>query len=442
MERGRYARRRTLRESGSSMLPNADPPTDSSEVASSPCLQGERVSFTGTLASMTHQQAHELVEAHGGTATHHVSRQTTMLVVGEEGWPLEADGDPSIKLQQVVQWQREGLAARIIGESDWLRLVGLDGRCRDVRSLYTPAMLCQSLHVPIGTIRRWERLGLIRPVRKVFRLPYFDFSEAAGVRRLSELLTAGIPRLQLESSLIKLRSMLPGLDRPLSQLNLLAQDSRLVLRDAHGLVEPSTGQRCFDFVPPAPSDDVIALNHSAADGEARPGNGKPTDSPAPHRSADQWFEEGCRLLDANETASAIEAFRSALMTRPRSPEINFHLAEALFRAENQDGALERYYAAVETDHEYLESWTQIGCIYAGKGELQAALEAFSIALSVHADYPDAHWHVADTLVQLGRSQEAAAHWRKYLEFDRRGPWADQARQRLRAIGEAASGAEE
>ena len=59
--------------------------------------------------------------------------------------------------------------------------------------------------------------------------------------------------------------------------------------------------------------------------------------------------------------------------------------------------------------------------------MQLALEAAyhpSRALSVHADYPDAHWHVADILVQLGRPDEAAAHWRKYLEFDHRGPWAE------------------
>ena len=53
-----------------------------------------------------------------------------------------------------------------------------------------------------------------------------------------------------------------------------------------------------------------------------------------------------------------------------------------------------------------------------------------IALSVHADYPDAHWHAADVLMQLGRPKEAAAHWRTYLEYDRRGPWAEQARQRV------------
>jgi hypothetical protein len=39
------------------------------------------------------------------------------------------------------------------------------------------------------------------------------------------------------------------------------------------------------------------------------------------------------------------------------------------------------------------------------------------------------------LLQLGRTQEAAYHWRSYLKFDTRGPWADEARQRLEEIGE-------
>jgi len=394
------------------------------------------VSFTGTLASMTHEQAHALVEQNGGSATHHVSKQTTMLVVGEEGWPLEPDGHPSIKLQQVTQWQHEGIPVRVIGESDWLRLLGLDDRCREVHTLYTPAMLSQSLNVPIGTIRRWERLGLIRPIRKVFRLPYFDFAEAAGVRRLSELLAAGITPPQLEASLTKLRTVLPGLDRPLAQLNLLAQDARLLVRDARGLLEPTTGQRCFDFLSPALADDhsasVVGVSQSL-NGHA-PSAGVTAVDSRTSWSADQWFADGCRLLDDHETASAVEAFRLALMSRPGAPEINFHLAEALFRAGNGDGALERYYAAAEADHNYLEAWTQIGCIHAARGESTAALDAFRIALSVHPDYPDAHWHAADVLMQLGRNDEAAAHWRKYLEFDSRGAWAEEARQRLESSG--------
>ena len=61
-------------------------------IHSSPPLKGERVAFTGTLASMTHKEAAELVEANGGTAMSSVSGQPTMLVVGDEGWPLESDG--------------------------------------------------------------------------------------------------------------------------------------------------------------------------------------------------------------------------------------------------------------------------------------------------------------------------------------------------------------
>ena len=65
-----------------------------SNVSQSPALAGERVAFTGTLASMTHRESHiTRVVEHGGNAGEHVSRQTTMLVIGEEGWPLEPDGN-------------------------------------------------------------------------------------------------------------------------------------------------------------------------------------------------------------------------------------------------------------------------------------------------------------------------------------------------------------
>src|SRR5688572_23514100 len=186
------------------------PAPDSSEAAqpdlrSSPALQGEVLSFTGRLASMTHRQAHELAAKHGGTAIPHVSRQLTILVIGEEGWPLEQDGQPSQKLRQVVDLQRQGLPIRILNESEWLHLLGLEERRRDVHRLHTPAALSQLLDVPVGQIRRWERLGLIRPVKKVFRLPYFDFQEVARARKLSELLEAGVSPTEIQKSLDHLR---------------------------------------------------------------------------------------------------------------------------------------------------------------------------------------------------------------------------------------------
>lgn len=406
-----------------------DPASDGARLTGSPPLQGERVSFTGTLASMTHRQAHEVVEEQGGVPTHHVSRQTTMLVVGEEGWPLEPDGQPSQKLQQVTAWRQGGLDVRILRESDWLHLLGLEERRRDVHRLYTPAMLSQMLSVSVGTIRRWERLGLIKPARKVYRLPYFDFQEVAGVRRLTELLAAGVSRNELEAGLKKLKTLLPNVDRPLAQLDVLAGGSRLVYRDAHSLVEPKTGQRRFDFEDE--QDEFSVQRPASRDRIAVPsGSGRSTLDSRLNWTAEDWAREGCRLLDENEPASAVEAFRLSLTERPGDAELHFHLAEALYRLGNRAGALERYYAAAEIDHEYLEAWTHIGCLHAELGELESAVQAFRIALDVHADYPDAHWHMADVLEQLDRRDEAVPHWRTYLQFDSRGPWAEQARQRL------------
>ncbi len=413
---------------------------------SSPCLQGERVSFTGTLASMTHRQAMELVEQHGGEATAHASKQTTMLIVGEEGWPLEEDGQPSLKLQHVTEWRQQGAAIRVLRESEWLHLLGLEERRRDVHRLQTPAMLSQALHVSVGLIRRWERIGLITAVKKVFRLPYFDFQEVARVRRLSELLSAGVSRHELEASLTKLQSMLPGSERTSSQLELLARNHHLVVRDAAGILEPTTRQRLLDFggeaaIPPVPSPtetnvtktsaersstsfasihDVASEGLSALDREARR---------QLHWSSRDWFEQGCRWLEEDRLTDATEAFRLALMEEPSNPELHFHLAEALYREGNLAGAFERLHIAVELDQQYLEAWTQLGCVAAELGQTQSALDAFGIALQSHADYPDAHFHKAELLHRMNRDAEATPHWQAYLNHDQRGPWADIARQR-------------
>lgn len=400
--------------------------TDSA-LASSPPLQGERISFTGTLASMTHRQAMELAQQHGGFATHSVSRQTSMLVVGEEGWPLEMDGKPSVKLREVTEWRQQGLDIKVIQESEWLHLLGLEERRRDVHRLLTPAMLSQSLDVSVSLVRHWERIGLIKPVKKVFRLPYFDFQEVACVRRLSDLLQAGVSQHELESSLSRLQSMLPGTERSLSQLTLLSRDRHVVVRDDSGLLEPISRQRLFDFDAEV-EEETLSREEEVIRSETIPSQLRSL-TPLSHRQTD-WIERGSLLLEENRLADAVEAFRCALMSDPSNPETHFHLAESLYRSGNLTGAFERFHVAVELDQQYLEAWTQLGCVAAELGQTQSALDAFSIALQSHADYPDAHFHKAELLARLNRADEAIPHWQAYLVQEQRGPWAELARQRL------------
>ena len=396
------------------------PPTASS-IVSSPVLAGERVSFTGTLASMTHKEAHARVVECGGTAAEHVSRQSTMLVIGEEGWPLESDGKPSVKLQHAEKFNAEGLDIRIVKESEWLEFVGLDGWREELHRRCTPAMLSQMLNVSVHEIRRWERMGLIKAVAHVCRLPYFDFQEVAGARRLAELVAAGVPIHEIQSSLAKLQTVVGVGERPLAQLEILAGGKHILYRDGAGRLKTATGQRMFDFAGPPrneqPETESLRL---------------PVESP-PDRSrwkSSDWFDEARRQADEGQLAPAVEMLRMSLMDEPDAPDVHFYLAEVLYRQGKTAGALERYYIAVEQDHNYLEAWTQIGCLLSELGEFTSAIDAFDIALDIHGDYPDAHLHKAEALHHAGRTAEAVVHWRKYLEYDRSGPWAEAARKRL------------
>jgi len=406
----------------------------------SPCLQSECVTFTGTLASMTHKQAMELVTQNGGTPTTSVSQQTTMLVVGEEGWPLDDDGQTSQKLQQTQERQEKGQDCKILNESEWLHLLGLEERRREFHSLFTPAMLSKLLNVPVSKIRAWEKLQLIEPVRKVYRLPYFDFQEVASVRSLAELIESGASTVHLKKSLQRLNGVLDGIERPLAQLEMLCRNSRLLYRDGRGLVEADSGQRFLDFF----SDE----DEAETDGKKRksPREVSPVVIMHPARnrmhgnveetqeqlrwSSKKWYREGCRLLAANRTQEAVEAFRLSLIEDPANADAHFNLAEALYRLNNLSGALERYYSTVEIDENFIEAWTQLGCVYSELGEYDSAMQALEIALEVHEEYPDAHWHLADILYQIGRHDEAVPHWKMYLDHDRQSPWAETARQRL------------
>lgn len=384
-------------------------------------LQGERLAFTGTLASMTHRQAQQLAEAHSGTATPHISRQTTILVVGEEGWPLEADGTPSVKLQHVQRLCEEGLAIRVLSESDWLTCLGLHDKLQDVRRHYTPAMLSQLLNVPVTTIRLWERSGLIHPVRHVMRLPYFDFREVAGARKLAELLQSGVSRKQIAESLEHLKTWVGGTERPLTQLEILTGPRQLIYRDETGLIDPFSKQRLFDFEEPVANTTGASPPTIAY---------LPEEPETAHWHGDDWLQAAQQYVDDNRLDDAVEAYRLALLDLPQRAEIHFQLADTLFRLENLPGALERYHMAVELDAHYLEAWTQLGCVYAELQQLDAAVHALQIALDLHPAYPEAHWHIAQIYQRQGQFDRARPHWEQYLQHDQRGPWAEVARQNL------------
>jgi DNA ligase (NAD+) len=90
------------------------PEGDRARVAAEGPMTGEVVVITGTLGSLSRDEARDAARVAGATVTDSVSRKTTLLVTG---------GEPGSKLRKAQE-----LGVRVVEEAEFLRLLGRAGR--------------------------------------------------------------------------------------------------------------------------------------------------------------------------------------------------------------------------------------------------------------------------------------------------------------------------
>jgi tetratricopeptide (TPR) repeat protein len=370
-------------------------------------LRGKTVAFTGRLASMTRSRAAELVRAYGGNWAATVTRRTSILVVGQEGWPLRRDGRLSVKLRAAHKL-RHAHRVEVITEADLLARLGLE--TTPWQRLST-AQLSELLKVPGERIRGWVDLGLMRPTETVHGVHYFDFRQASWARSLCNFLKVGVTPSRIRHSLEQLRRWLPGVDEPLAQLSILEENGQLLVRQEQGRLFEPTGQGLFDFDEAATAGTV----------EVNPSCG----------SAEEWFESGCEHEDSGQLREAARAYRQALLVGGPEKRATFNLANVLYALGHKAQAAERFRQALELDQDFVDAWNNLGNVLAELGEADEAVEALEKALELDPEYGDAHYNLADVLDSQGRKEQAAEHWRSYLRQQPVGPWSDHARRRLR-----------
>ena len=383
-------------------------------------IANARIGFVGKLGGMNRKELRRLVREYGGVMVDPINATVNLIVIGEGGLPIDDYDflvDPSL-----TESAAEGLT-RIITETQLWQELGLvddeTGACR----LYTPGMLAQLLDVPVSTIRRWHRRGLIAPSRRVHRLSYFDFQEVASARRIAELMQGGASPEAIESKLSKLAELYPNLQRPLSQLTVIVEGRNVLLRDGAGLIEPG-GQKRFDFgaidAASPPDLKVLSIDTSPASRLDIDRLSKPS----------EFLQLASELEDDDLLESAAEVYRAMMLAFGPNAEGCFRLAEILFQLNDLTGARERYYMAVEIDEAFVEARASLGCVLVELDQKELGLSAFQGALDHHPEYPDVLFHTARLLDQLDRQTEAETHWKKFLALAPKSPWADEARQRL------------
>lgn len=395
-------------------------------------LSGKRVATVGKLGGTTKKEMVRLIREAGGRLMDRPAATTEILIVGADQ-PLLADWKQDVDAE-VAQAIETG-AIEVLQETELWQRLGVS-ESQPVKQLYTPAMLADLLDVSVRLVRRWHRMGLIKPAKEVMRLPYFDYQEVATARQLAQWLAEGATVQGIQQQLADLAELVGDEARSIQQLSIMAEGKRLLLRQGDGLVE-STGQMRIDFGALDGASDAASVDScstisfetlTAASRSSAAVKESADDAPA---TLEEMLEQANIAEDEDRLDIAADWYRTALASQGPSADLCFQLAELLYRMNDLTAARERYYMALELNPDLVEARANLGCVLVELGQLDLAVAAFEGTLTQYDAYADVHYHMARTLDELQQHDRAAVHWSRFLELAPSSPWAEEAEERLR-----------
>lgn len=358
---------------------------------------------------MTRPKAIDRIRAAGHVYVEGPDRDTTVLVVGQDGPPIGDDGHLTKSLLRARALQAAGHGPRIVSESEWLESLNVDVGAHG--ALHSAVQLARMIDVPRATVRGWVRRGLLRPARAVRRLQLFGFSEIAHARAIKRLIDAGASPARIAASLRQLRTWLPETACGAAQLDH-SDDDALLVRTEEGTWVETDGQLRLDF------DGASTVQESAIH------------ALRPLRS---HFEQGIQAEEEGDLEEAATLYERAIAVIGPRADVCFNLGNVLYALGRPSEAASRFREATSLELDHVEAWNNLGNVLAELHEPDEAIRAFRHALAIEPLYGDAHFNLAGTLADMGNHAEARRHWHTYLTLDNHSTWADEARQRLDEI---------
>jgi tetratricopeptide (TPR) repeat protein len=344
------------------------------------------VAFTGRLASMKRDDAFALVRKHGGNPRQGVTKATGVLIVGELGWPLLDDGQPS---KSLVQARCYGVP--IASERRFLEWVGKSVPEEQAQT-YTADQLAALSKVPKDVVEQLAVFGLIEP-----RGGLYGFRDLAAARQIAALLVEGVALSAITRSLHEVRKWLP--DAHLSKLRLFPESSDKILVEQMNGRTDKTGQYVLSV---GQSEDLDAL-----------------------------FQRAQHAEEENDIATAERLYERVMKLDPGDPAAPFNLANIL-RSQNRVIEAEALYRKVcDASPDYAVAWYNLADVLDGQGRTSEAALCLERAIKADPAFVDAIFNLALLLQQTERYPEAAMWWKRYLGFDSESPWAARAKRALK-----------
>jgi tetratricopeptide (TPR) repeat protein len=417
-------------------------------------LQGKTVFFLGKLTASNRAESSRLVREHGGRVVRDLSAAVNIVVVGEGDVLSRNWNHWNDQLDAATKEAFESGSLEIVSEAFFWDKYG-DSQKTDSadspKSLFTPSMLSEIINLPVSTIRQLERRQIIIPTRNIHRLNYYDIETVLTLRIIRNILDAGVPLPRAISMLQRLKRV-----SAYSNFSKIADvrfnGKELFFVTKNGIINQH-GQLLFNFITDSDQQNTNTISQiettsdQTAEIEVLPmasldvifGSHEVNRHGEPSRvDIEQLYDAAWQAELDGDLVKEIECYRTIMFLSGSTPQLNFQIAELLYRCGELAAARERYFVALEQDEEFVEARANLGCVLAELGEDLLAVEAFRGALRYHPEYAEAHFHLGMLLARNGLSGEAKEHLQLFIDLMPDSSWATKAEQTIANISNVQS----
>jgi tetratricopeptide (TPR) repeat protein len=287
-----------------------------------------------------------------------------------------------------------------------------------VTDMFTATEVAKLLGVSAGRVRTLERSGIVTPSGRRRGRRAYTFADLIALRAARDLLANKVRLRDVARAIDNIRGSLPKVTRPLAELRIVSDGQRVVVKSKSGVFEPLTGQMVLDFEVNDLRDDVVRV--------LRPIAGKERT-----RTAYDLYVRASALDESPATMSeAEELYRKALELDPWLAIAYTNLGNICFRRGDEAQAEGLYRRALSIDLKQPEAQYNLGYVMLERGRAEEAVEFFRGAIVNDPRFADAYFNLAMAYEQLGDATKARPCWRKYLEIEPKGTWAEIARKHL------------
>ncbi len=287
-----------------------------------------------------------------------------------------------------------------------------------VSDLFTGPEVVRLLGISVGKLRSLDRAHIVTPSGRRKGKRAYTFADIIALRAARDLLARKVRLRDVARAIENIRAALPKVTRPLAELRIVSDGKKVVVKSPAFVYEPLTGQMLLDFEVKTLRDDVVRV--------LRPVVGKER-----ARTAYDLYVKASALDEDPDTLDEAEAlYKRALELDPWLAIAYTNLGNIRFRRGNEEEAEVLYRKALSLEAAQPEAQYNLGYVMLERGQADEAIEFFKGAIASDPRFSDAYFNLAMAYEQAGDPARARPCWRRYLEIEPTGTWADIARRHL------------